>query len=167
MTITNGILNFAMVLITTTVCGCKSASVHGVSNFAIVNPGIYRGGEPTEEGWKYLKSIGVSNVVKLNMESEGSDKIAENLGMKVVSIPISTRQQIFGPVGPQLEIGLTNIILGTFVHCEYGKNRTGTLIMLFRRQHEGWSKEACEREANRYGWISSFPALKTYWRNSQ
>src|SRR5207248_565682 len=36
----------------------------GVPNFRVVDQGVYRGGQPTEAGWAYLKSLGVKTVVK-------------------------------------------------------------------------------------------------------
>lgn len=70
--------------------GCITMKyTHGVPNLAQVDEGVWRGGQPTDVGWKYLKSLGVTNVVKLNL---GKDDEAEAVGLKVTSVPISFRQ---------------------------------------------------------------------------
>src|SRR6266478_6197198 len=69
-----------------TLAGCSpTTTTHGVPNFARVDAGILRGGEPNAEGWKWLKEEqGVETVVKLNFESEGSDEEARRLGLNVI-----------------------------------------------------------------------------------
>ena len=66
---------------------------HGIPNFAQVEPGVWRGGQPTPEGWKYLKSLGVTRDIKLNTEQEASDKGATTNGIQVLYFPIPTAQQ--------------------------------------------------------------------------
>ena len=38
-----------------------------------------------------------------------------------------------------------------FIHCQYGCDRTGTVIACYRIQHGGWSSELALREAERHG----------------
>lgn len=157
-------MRFSLPLLATllVLTSCCSPGRGPIPNLAVVEPGsIWRGGQPTIEGWRQLKALGVTNVIKLNTESEGSDAEAKRLGMRVVYVPITTWQQTFGPVSPQLRIGVTNIVPHTFIHCEFGKNRTGTEIILYRIQH-GWTKERAVKEANSLGWGSSLPALKEF-----
>ena len=55
---------FLLLLVAGLVCGCATPSpapmVHGLPNFAQVCPGVYRGGQPANEGWDYLYGVGVS-----------------------------------------------------------------------------------------------------------
>jgi hypothetical protein len=144
--------------------GAKKAGVEGVPHFAWVDHelGVARGGQPTAEGWKYLQSVGIKHVVKMNTEAEGSDAVAESLGMQVDRFPITTWQQLFGPVGPQLEEAAKAIGPGTFVHCTRGVNRTGSVVILHRVRNDLWQLPAAIAEAVSFGWESSFPALKNY-----
>jgi len=65
--------------------GCATRPVaNGVPNFAEVSAGIYRGGQPNEQGWQFLRSLGVTNVVKLNREMADTPQD----GMTVYSIPL-------------------------------------------------------------------------------
>lgn len=138
---------------------------HGnLRNWGYVGQGVARGSQPDAQGFACLKSQGYTNIVKLNTEREGTDAPAKALGMRVTYVPITTRQQIFGPCQPQLRIALINLVPGTYVHCSHGMNRTGSAIILFRRQ-QGWSEAWAEWEADVYGWDSTFWALKRETRN--
>lgn len=145
--------------------GCATrAAINGIPNFGTVEPGIYRGGQPEAWAWGYLRALGVSNVVKLNLESEGSDTGAKACGMRVAYVPISTSQQLLGPMQYQVWIASTNICPGTFIHCTHGRNRTGTVIGAWRVWHCGWTKAQARAEMGRYGWGDSLPGLKWFWR---
>jgi hypothetical protein len=147
-------------------CGCASDKVvNGVPNLATVDPGVLRGGQPTEAGWRYLKSQGITNVIKFN--TGNGDAYAEKIGMRVVKDPISLCRQIFGPVDAQMMLALTNVTPGTFVHCTHGVNRTGTFFILDRMAVDHWSKDKAVAEADRLGWESSFWGLKHFVKELQ
>src|SRR5271169_4613655 len=106
-------------------CATPSPSPHGIPNLAQVSPGVFRGGQPASfESWQWLQSRGVSNVVKLNLESEGSDIPARVLHMTVTAVPIPWNEQVFGPVPGGITNAVAAIKPGTFVHCEHGQDRT-------------------------------------------
>lgn len=56
--------------------GCAEKSPHGIPNFATVDAGLYRGGEPTAQGWKYLQSLGVRNAFRLDYKKENTAGVA-------------------------------------------------------------------------------------------
>ena len=62
--------------------GCATHQMsHGVPNLSQVEPGVWRGGQPSPEGWQYLKSIGIKRDLKLNPILEASDELAMLNGM--------------------------------------------------------------------------------------
>lgn len=157
---------YILIALLLTACACQKTTItNGVPNLRQVGPGVWRGGQPTYAGFEYLKSIGVSNVVKLNTESEGSDIPALVLKMNLYAFPITTGQQIVGPVSNQIMRAVSRIGPGSFVHCEHGVNRTGTAIMVYRVMHDGWTKVDAQKEGDDYGWQTSFHALKEFWED--
>src|SRR6476620_6258692 len=60
----------------------------GVPRFAVLADGLYRGGQPTDQGFQYLKQKGVRTIINLRAEDNSEAPLVENLGMKYVWIPI-------------------------------------------------------------------------------
>lgn len=147
--------------------GCASGpTFHGIPNFAVVVaptngiPGIYRGGEPDVEGNAYLASLGVTRQIKLNSEA---DTFGTTNSFEVVRVEINTWEQIFGfGLDTKIKKAAEVMTPGSFVHCEFGRNRTGTVVGYFRVK-EGWTKERALIEMNTYGWGDSLPGLKWFW----
>jgi hypothetical protein len=132
--------------------GCASHAPQGVPNFACVEPDIWRGGQPTNEGWRYLKNIGVCRTIKLNASEEGSDLEAEKLGIVVVNCPISPIQATIGkPDAQAMRVALRSMVPGTYVHCSHGQDRTGLFIGLYRVEVEHWSKSQARAEMAAHG----------------
>lgn len=172
------------------VCGCSDhPTVHGIPNFAPVDSTnhIYRGAQPAgAEGWTYLKSLGVTNVVKLNLKSEGSDDFAEKLGMRVCYRPITIEQQV-GLPGSRLsnefiDGTLAFIVPGTFFHCgsdartrskldtdlnsQGGQDRTGLICACYRVRKQGWKKLDAQKEMESFGFHKKIlHGLSDFWED--
>src|SRR5215467_682810 len=125
----------------------------GVRNFHQVNENLYRGGQPTEEGFKNLSKLGVKTIVDLRETSSRSnweEKIVKGLKMKYVAVPMLNcpspeqaakvlaimNDQSAGPV---------------FIHCRRGADRTGTLVACYRISHDNWENEKALQEARSLG----------------
>ncbi len=177
---------FCLFTLSLALCGCKLASSsHDVPNFAVIDPtnGVYRGAEPLLAGWQYLASLGVSNVVKLNTEAEGTDAQATVLGMKVNHFPFTSKEQLSGPLdNAKVMAAVAAITAGTFIHCgsdsrsdtnslayrfgtQGGQDRTGLICALYRVK-TGWTKPAAEDEMLRKGFHKFLHGLHEYWENS-
>ena len=162
-------------LLTAMICGCATVSTtgtHGIPNLAQVDPGVWRGGQPTAAGWDWLYSHGVTNVVKLNETSEGSDDYAAQKGMLVIPWTISLPQQlglehldysyvaVFDLMRADQNRGFTH---GLFIHCEHGQDRTGLFVAQYRLYVDGWTKQAAEQEMLAHGFHKSLLGLWNYW----
>jgi hypothetical protein len=176
---------FWVLTVSVSLCGCKSVpSSSDVPNFSILdtNIGVYRGAEPSAAGWQYLASLGVSNVVKLNTDAEGTDAQATALGMKVNRFPFTSHEQLFGPLdGARVKAAVAAITPGTFIHCgsdsrsdtnslayrfgtQGGQDRTGLICALYRVK-TGWTKQAAQDEMLEKGFHKSLHGLHEYWEN--
>ena len=157
--------------------------IYGILNFAVVDAtsGIYRGGQPTAEGWTYLASIGVTNSVKLDLESEGTDflEIITKIPAGVTSdfgapwvmmpnvhyFPINFWQQLlFEPDTKAVWGAVTAIGPKTYVHCLHGQDRTGLIVACYRLKN-GWSKEQAEKEMLAHGFHKELLGLWNWWED--
>jgi len=142
----------------------------GVPNFYQVNDHVYRGAQPTDEGWKSLAAMGVKTVIDLRRKdehpTEAEKQAVEAAGMRYVNIPMN------GLVAPSHEqISKVMALLDStkdgpvFVHCRRGADRTGTVIACYRIAHDGWHHKKALAEAKSAGmsWIEI--RMKRYVQN--
>ena len=117
----------------------------GVPNFHQVNERIYRGAQPTGEGFLALARMGIKTIVDLRREPEqfqAEQRMVEALGMRFLSVPMTLHAPTNQQISRVLE-ELNSSAGPVFVHCQGGRDRTGTVIACYRMSHDGWdSKEA-------------------------
>lgn len=104
--------------------------VSGISNLTAVDSHLWRGGAPSEEGYRNLAAAGVTTVVDLRAEDglEADVRLVSELGMRLVRIPIRDGQ---APTSDKVAefLAATRDAGGTvFVHCGAGVGRTGTMV---------------------------------------
>jgi len=139
--------------------GCAALhppSVTGdLPHFFKVNDTLYRGGQPTEQGFRLLTKREIKTVVSFRRHDEGEPwerAVVERLGMRWVNIPFHSATT---PSDEQIQ-QFFDIVLDpanqpVFVHCYEGKNRTGMTVALYRMVHDGWPPEKALDEAHRLG----------------
>jgi protein tyrosine/serine phosphatase len=155
----NGSLAAALVLGITAFAMSASAQVAGVGNFHRVNDLLFRGAQPSNEGFQSLAKLGVKTVIDLR-EADGRStlekKAVEAAGMRYINVPL---QGMSAPSGADVEKILTifnDPAAGpVFVHCRRGADRTGTLVACYRISHDGWDNAKALREAKSDGmsWV--------------
>lgn len=126
----------------------------GITNFGKVKEGLYRGAEPGTVGITNLVRLRIKTIIDLRLPGKAGKEEAATAranGIVYTNIPMSgiarpKDEQVRKVLG--LIEGLPSPI---FVHCEYGCDRTGTIIACYRIQRDRWSNEAALREAERYG----------------
>lgn len=157
---------------------------HGIPNFRSVDAGnrIYRGGQPKDaSSWAYLASLDVTRVLKLNTETEGSDRLGDRQGLFIVTFPITTEQQL--GIVPMLDVNqaVGAILPGTFIHCgsddrtrsqldadfnlQGGQDRTGLVCACYRVRQMGWTKEQAEKEMLNNGFHKALHGLWEAWEH--
>ena len=151
--------------------GCSTPTYfrEGIPNFAKVKDNVYRGGQPPDKiGWDNLKRLGVKYVIKLNMESEGSDDYAEKIGMIVIRIPITTIEQTIGkPPKEKIDFALKSIDKdGTFIHCTHGEDRTMLVVGIWLVEYFGLPKDMVYRQMDSAGFHPLLRGLYWYWEEN-
>lgn len=139
-----------------------------INQFDQVSHGIYRGGQPQDfQDYQLLKSVGVRTI--LNLRTTESDvnkerRIADDMGIEFKNIPISG---FFAPSDKDIK-SILNFMTDThnqpvFVHCQYGQDRTGLVVGLYRVWFEGWSPKDAYAEMEDHGFKSILLGLTGYF----
>lgn len=136
-----------------------------IPNLHEVCDGIYRGGQPDVDGFSYLKELGITQVVKLNMDYEGNDDAALGMGMELFKNPIWLGQQVFtGPDVDSLRDVVAFIKAPSFIHCTHGIDRTGLIVAIYRLT-QGWKKEDAQKEMLDLGFHKMLVGLWDCWKD--
>jgi protein-tyrosine phosphatase len=129
--------------------------VQGIDNFYQVDEHVYRGAQPTTEGFGYLAKIGIKTVLDLRKSDERSHRearVVTSLGMQYVNVPMTA-------LTPPTEAEITKILAlledattgAVFVHCLRGADRTGAIIAAYRIDHDHWDNSRALKEAMSFG----------------
>lgn len=117
----------------------------GLSNFYEVTTNLYRGAQPTAQGMKELKAMGIRTV--LNLRSFHSDtSLAAGDGLKLARLHMKPWHAEDEDVVEFLKIVSNTNNLPLFVHCQRGADRTGMICAVYRVVICGWTKDAAVQE---------------------
>jgi tyrosine-protein phosphatase SIW14 len=158
---------FASLLVFCPLLGAQQAA--GVPNFHQVNQYLFRGAQPSRQGFQSLASLGVKTIIDLRGEggrSREEKKLVEAAGMRYIAMPFSgyaapSDQQI-----SKVLAMLNDEKAGpVFVHCRRGADRTGTVIACYRISHDHWDNAKALQEAASDGMSRLEVAMKHYVLN--
>ena len=126
-------------------------SVPGIRNFDQVDAKVYRGGQPTVEGFQYLAGLGVKTIIDLREAGDRSRdeaKAVAGAGMQYVSVPMSGLAPPTDAEITQILAMLEHPVAGpVFVHCMRGADRTGVVIAAYHIDHDKWENSRALRDA--------------------
>lgn len=131
----------------------------GVPNFHKVDEQVYRGAQPSNEGFQNLAKLGIKTVIDLREADERSlaeKKTVEAAGMRYVNIPLKGMSAPAAADVAQILGRFADTASGpVFVHCRRGADRTGTVIACYRISHDHWDNKKALAEAKQNGmsWI--------------
>lgn len=136
----------------------------GLTNLALVAPGIYRGGMPGIGGMEALANLKVRTIVNLrhhHKRTEGAD--AKKAGINYIWLPIPSSGE---PSKETLERFLAIVqdpsAQPVFVHCYRGKDRTGTMIAAYRVLVQGWTRKDAMAEMQEFGFFDGWVRLRRW-----
>jgi tyrosine-protein phosphatase SIW14 len=140
--------------------------LHGVKNFGRVTDHLYRGAQPSAQGFAELKHLGVGIIVNLRDdrdEQEKEERTVETLGLRYVAIPWNARRL---PTDTQmadfLDLLRVNPKTKIFVHCQLGADRTGVMIAAYRIADENWTPRQAIAEMKAFHLHFWLPHLNRY-----
>jgi protein tyrosine/serine phosphatase len=129
-----------------------------VKNFGKINDHIYRGGQPDEDDYKKLATIGIKTVIDLREHPEGyARRLTEDAGMRYINIGLNDKR---APTDAEsnyfLQLVNDENNWPVFVHCAGGRHRTGVLLAVYRMEVDGWSARQAFEEMKDYKFYSRF-----------
>lgn len=140
----------------------------GLENFARVNAALYRGAQPTEEGFRELKALGIRSVIDFRSH-HSSRKQAEAAGLVAIELPLRADLESVPPTEEDLrkffEIVLDPVHQPVYIHCAFGKDRTGTMAAVYRMEMEGWTAEEAIQEMEAFGYHNIYHDLLQFIRS--
>jgi tyrosine-protein phosphatase SIW14 len=144
--------------------------VTGIGNFGEVTPKLFRGAQPTRQGFQTLAKMGIDIVVDTRgnrTKTEGKE--VHRLGMRYVAIPWHCpfpHDEVFARF---LRLVRENPDKRIFVHCRLGDDRTGMMIAAYRMAVDQWTADKAMREMEQYGFTDVHhvicPTLASYEKN--
>ena len=142
----------------------KIIGLAGLSNVGRVSPGIFRGAQPLQEGYKTLKAMGIKTIINLRSQ-HGEKDIVEAAGMQSIEIPMS----VFRSVDIEKVNNIINSMINpdnqpVYIHCQLGQDRTGVVIAAYRMRVDGWSLSEAEAEMQSFGFNDLWLKLKKFVR---
>jgi len=118
----------------------KKIDLPGCGNLYKVSDTLYRGEQPTAEGFKELEKLGIRTVVNLrSLHSDRDELEGTKLGYEHI------RMEAWDPEPEEVKAFLEIVTdpgkQPVFVHCMHGADRTGTMAAVYRIVIENWDKE--------------------------
>jgi tyrosine-protein phosphatase SIW14 len=147
----------------------EKLKIAGVPNAGKISDVLFRGAQPAPQGLAELKKMGVTTIVDLrgnrgpvNRERER----AESLGMHFIDIPVNGwSPPSNAQVAEFLKLFQQNPTQKIFVHCYYGRDRTGVMVAAYRMAQQNWTPDQAIAEMDSFGFRYYFyPSMKSYVR---
>jgi protein tyrosine/serine phosphatase len=138
----------------------------GVPNLHKINDNLYRSAQPTKQGMKNLKILGIKTIINLRAfhsdidELRGTGLLGEELSVKTWHIEDEDVIRVL-----KIIRGKEN---GPFLmYCTYGADRTGVMSAMYRIVEQEWSKDEAIEEMvhGGYGFHSMWLNIIRYVKN--
>lgn len=123
----------------------QPVSLDGVPNLHQVSDTLYRSAQPTAEGMKNLKQMGIKTIVNLRELHSDRDEIGET-GLGYEHIGMYTWHPEKEDAVRFLRVVTDPDRTPVLVHCQHGADRTGAMCALYRIAVQGWTKQAALTE---------------------
>lgn len=129
----------------------RKLTVKGVPNLGEVTLALYRGSQPTREGFERLAKMHIAIVVDLRGNRKSERDTVTTLGMQYVAIPWFCMRPKDIVIAQFLSLLRDNPNKKIFVHCNTGIDRTGMMVAAYRMAVEKWTADEAMQEMQAFG----------------
>lgn len=123
----------------------RPMQMKGVPNLHKVADTLYRSAQPSAEGMRSLKAMGIETIVNLRSFHSDREEIGHT-GLAYEHIYMKAWHPEEEEVVRFLQVVTNSKRAPVLVHCQHGADRTGTMCVLYRVAVQGWSKEEAVKE---------------------
>jgi tyrosine-protein phosphatase SIW14 len=140
--------------------------LEGCSNLYKVSDALYRGAQPTKQGFKNLEELGIKTIVNLRT-FHGDKDIIKGTSLKYKRITMQAWEGEMEEVVDFLKVVNDPNSHPVFVHCLHGADRTGTMTAIYRIVMQDWTKEKALEEMTKgdYNFHKTFKNLPKFIKN--
>lgn len=135
----------------------------GVTNFAKVDAALWRGSQPTAEGFKALEAAGVRTILSFRHDHDDLP-LLKGTHLNYLRIPSRAYHPEEAKLLQFLKVLEDPANWPVFIHCAQGRDRTGYNAAAYRMVVQGWKAEEALAEMNRFHfnriWIGNPGFLK-------
>ena len=130
-----------------------------LSKLRKITDGLYRGSAPSPKDVAWLKEhLGIKKIISLDQEAgENIDRTCKLLAIKQIKIYLNGDRKSLLHL---LKHNLKELLVKggpTYIHCRYGKDRTGLVSALFKCKYMGMDPEKAIEEAKSLGFGIGVP----------
>jgi protein tyrosine/serine phosphatase len=135
----------------------------GLPNLHHVSDDLYRGAQPTAEGFRQLQAMGVKTVINLRFFHSDRELIT-GTDLDYEEIPMNTWHAEDEDVVRFLTLVSDKSRAPFFVHCQHGADRTGMMCAVYRIVIQGWTRDEAIKEmtSERFGFHEIWSNLVAY-----
>ena len=123
--------------------------VPGVINFAKVDASLWRGSQPTAEGFRNLEKLGVRTIVSFRHDHDDRP-LLQGTKLKYLRIPSRAYHAKDADLTRFLKLMQDPANAPVFIHCAQGRDRTGYNAAAYRMVLQGWKAEDAIAEMKRF-----------------
>jgi protein tyrosine phosphatase (PTP) superfamily phosphohydrolase (DUF442 family) len=140
----------------------KPIEINGIANTWQLTDTLFRGEQPTVEGFRSLHRMGIRTVVNLRRLHNDTDEL-NRAGLpgniSLVHIPMNAWDVSEDEIVAFLQIVTDDARHPVFFHCRHGSDRTGIMAAAYRMVVEHWTAQKAIDEMKHGGF-----GYHTIWR---
>lgn len=126
-----------------------------LKNFHEFSRNVFRGAQPTKEGFNKLKKLGIKTIIDL-VPNHTDEKLIEGLGFSYYQIPVKPWRLEDAGVIQFLTVVTDTKNYPIFIHGDNGEEKTGLMVAVYRVYAQDWTTYDATKECCKAG-------MKKYW----